>query len=687
MIFLYQFLNSLIGIEFKGHVPSQVNQFIGRNKDIQNILQHLQSNQLVLITGSPGIGKTGLAIEVAHRLRENNSSSIIDFINLRSIHSVETIISTILLAFSKTADDKPIEMLQNVLNSIKSEVVLIFDNTEDALTDNLKDKFLNAMKELLLKSTNLKLLCTSRVKFYLLGINCKEEVLQALEAENALSVIRTVLPDMCDEDARKLMDVCGCAPLALWIVTNLIKDGGYSPESVIKEISLNAAKPMEGYYLEYLPENCQLEVCINSSYVRLSTEMQNAFCCLSIFPSTFDADAAKAIIDVPNTERTLAGLKIRSFLSYDPATNLYSLHPYMRAFAKSCKEYDHQSTKLRFEMYYMEKLLALTNVYFSKDFIVAVREIRKEQANITEMLTLITKDKELYKTYRQLASILISRFIYMFISVECYVSFYTELVETATEKKDTRTQALAYFCLAYHHRYIEKFEKAIDMFMVAVSKYGRWGPDKFFIPTCHSNIAYCHCKLDNKEEATKHVTKSKKFLSQRKDGKQNLSLAILLSATASPLRRIAWFDESTKVGLAALQILEDVLGDHLDTARELHNLGVCLPRHAQTKDRKDKQRLSLLEESLKYSVRAGKIYENVIGNNSETAESMFLSGQLSFKLQKFQQSSDFFKKSLEINEELYGLESEKVTKAKYIKDMADNSLAIENLRLKSGNKT
>ena len=664
-----------------------MNQFIGRDKDIQNILQDLQSNQLVLITGSPGIGKTGLAIEVAHQLQEKNSSSIIDFIDLRSIHSVETIISTILLAFSKTADDKPVEMLQNVLKSIKSEVVLIFDNTEDALTDNLKDKFLSVMKELLVKSSNLKLLCTSRVKFYLLGVNCKEEILQALEMDNALSVIRAVLPDMCDEDARKLMDVCGCAPLALWIVTNLIKDGGYSPESVIKEISLNAAKPMDGYYLEYLPENCQLEACINSSYVRLTTEMQNAFCCLSIFPSTFDIEAAKAILNVPNTEHILAGLKLRSLLSYDPATNLYSLHPYMRAFAKSRKEYSHQNTRVRFEMHYIEKLLVLTETFFSKAFAVAVREIRKEQANMTEMLTLITKDKELYKTYRQLASRLISRFIYMFISVECYVSFYTELLETATKKKDTRTQALVHFCLAYHYRYIEQFEKAIDMFTVAFSKYGRWGPDKFFIPTCHSNIAYCHCKLREDEEATEHVKKSEKFLSQRKDEKQSLSMALLLSSTASPLHRIEHYEESIKAGLAALLLFKDVLGNHLDTARELHGMGVCYSRYATSKDQKDKQRLGLMEESLKYSIQAGQIYENVIGNNSETAESMFLSGLMSFRLQKFQQSSDFFKKSVEINEVLYGPESEKVTKAKYIKEMADNSLAVENMRLMTVNKT
>ena len=643
-------------------------------------MQDLQSNQLVLITGSPGIGKTGLAIEVAYQLKKKSASAIINFIDLRSIHCVDTIISKILLCFSKTAENQPVEILQNLLNSIQEEVFLILDNTEDVLTEQLKEKFLHLVKELLLKSTNLKLICTSRVKFLLMGINCKEEILNALENENAISVIHNIVPNLLSEDANKLITVCGSAPLPLWIVSNLIKDGGYSPEDIIKEISLNAEKPISSYYLEYLPENCQLEACIDSSYSRLSSELQNAFCCLSIFPSTFSIDAAKVVLSVPNVERNLASLKVRSLLCYDEASNLCSLHPYIRAFGKSRKEYDSKTTKLRFENHYVKVLLALTNTFFSRDFMAAIDQIQRDNANITEMLSLIVKDNELYETYK-LASLSVSRFIYMFITVECYVSFYTDLLEVATDKKDTKTQALANFCLGYHYRCIKQDEKAVDTFMISVSQYGRWGPDKFFVPTCHSYIAWCYALMHNKPEATKHVKKSKKFLSQRKTEDKSLSMAIFLNVTGNALDGLACCQESIEIGLQSLKILEDLLGNHLETARHLHNLGIRYSDLAKFKDGKQEQRPSF-EEALKYSVRAGKVYENVIGNKEETANSMFFSGLMNFNLQNFKESSVFFKKSLEIREVLYGPGSESVMKAKHIQQMADNKVAAEKMRVK-----
>ena len=639
-----------------------------------------------MITGSPGIGKTGLAIEVAHRLKRKSSSSIINFIDLQSIPSVEVIVSKILLCFLTKAENQPAEILHNVLNSIKGEVVLIFDNAEDALTDCLKDKFLRLVKELLTKSTNLKLLCTSRLKFHLLGINCKEEILQALETGSSMSIMLTIVPNLSKEDSTKLIAVCGSAPLPVWIVSNLIKDGGYAPEDIIKEIKSNAARPIKSYNLEYLPENCQLEACINSSYTRLSSDLQKAFCCLSIFPSTFDIDAAKSILTVADVERTLTALKVRSLLCYDEVSNLYYMHPYIRTFSKSCKGYDLNTTKLKFEKHFLEMLLTLASSYFSKDFMAAVQSIQRENYNITEMLTLITEDRVLYETYKQLADVKVTRFMYFFIPKECYISFYTELLDIATQKNDKRTQSLANFCLAYQLKDNTKDEEAISRLTVALSQYGKRGPDKFFVPICHSYIAWCQGLQGNESEAKKHVNKTKKFLHEKKNRGPNLSFTILLNVTANALDVNGCCEESVEVGLEALQISEDLLGEHTHTALHLHNLGARYLDLAKSRAGKDRQHF-YLEEALKYSVRAGRIYQSVFGNNEETADSMYLSGLISFKLQKFKKSSEFFKRSTEIQEILYGSDNEKVIKARYTQEMADNKVAAERMRLKMTTQT
>ncbi|MGE5643223.1 MAG: ATP-binding protein, partial [Byssovorax cruenta] len=56
--------------EIPNNLPLQLTTFIGREKEIEQIKKRLKKNRLVTLTGSGGVGKTRLAIQVASELLE-----------------------------------------------------------------------------------------------------------------------------------------------------------------------------------------------------------------------------------------------------------------------------------------------------------------------------------------------------------------------------------------------------------------------------------------------------------------------------------------------------------------------------------------------------------------------------------------------------------------------------------------
>ena len=55
---------------FPNNLPAQLSTFIGREKEVGQIKKYLEKHRLVTLTGSGGVGKTRLAIQVASELLE-----------------------------------------------------------------------------------------------------------------------------------------------------------------------------------------------------------------------------------------------------------------------------------------------------------------------------------------------------------------------------------------------------------------------------------------------------------------------------------------------------------------------------------------------------------------------------------------------------------------------------------------
>ena len=651
-----------VEIEYPSHIPLKINKFIGREKDTTEIIEKIKGSQLTVITGAPGIGKTSTAIQVSNKLLKSNPKLIVHLVDLRSIDSIETLIVKLLQCFDKTPEDNLIEQLCKFISFLKKDIFFILDNCEDLLTDDqLKDHFLSVTEELLLKCPKLKVLCTSRRKFCLTRINCQERNLLPLDMESASFFLTSNSSNLSNGDARNLAVLCGCAPLSLWIISKLVEDG-ISPHELTKEIDSSAIKPNIGaYHLDSLPSSSQLEACINSSYLRLSPKMQHAFCCLSVFPATFDLKAACVVIGVSEADQMLKSLKQLSLISYDVTSNRYSIHPYIRVFAKSRENFMKNNAAISFVRYYASLLQSLTKQYYSKDFKIATKIIQLENLNIIEMFRLIAEENELYEIYKQLADKFVVRFIHAFVPTKAYFSFYDCLLNEARRRKDTKSCFLIYFCMGYYYTAVSQPKEALHMFNSAVSEYGDENWDEMHLYACYSWMADCYSTVENHAEASKYVQKVDDFITEGSClSTSSLSKAFILTKAAIALYNLSFFDRSAEFSKQALQLWDELLGNHLDKARELHNLSRTL-LHLRKRN-----------ESLKCSVEASEIYTDVIGNHEETAHSLYSCGLISFCQRKFTQASTLFKRSIDAKEKICETKDNLYECAKLMHELADN---------------
>ena len=144
-------------------LPSPLFPLIGRAAEVESICALLLGEaRLVTLIGTPGVGKTRLALEVAHTLT-NHFSQGVCFVTLASVQNAEAVPGAIAAALGLTPTiDQPTEAAITA-HLAAHEILLVLDNCEHIL--EAADLF----GEWLATAPKLKLLCTSRIALDLYG--------------------------------------------------------------------------------------------------------------------------------------------------------------------------------------------------------------------------------------------------------------------------------------------------------------------------------------------------------------------------------------------------------------------------------------------------------------------------------------------------------------------------------------
>ncbi|CAI2377825.1 unnamed protein product [Moneuplotes crassus] len=198
-------------------VPSKIDNFVGRQKEMYDIIDHLSKNRLVSILGLSGIGKTTLARNIADHLkhRQRFRDGII-YVGLRGCESSQMFLANLSLIIRTEAEteieenktnDSDIEDRMLVHHFLKNkQILIILDNCEDPIGSD-EINFTSEIEKILDECSEVKFLLTSR-KALELKSNTKEMQfpLQSLTSEESLLCLLEKAPrKILEEEMKELL--------------------------------------------------------------------------------------------------------------------------------------------------------------------------------------------------------------------------------------------------------------------------------------------------------------------------------------------------------------------------------------------------------------------------------------------------------------------------------------------------
>lgn len=105
------------------NLPAMQGSFIGRDKDIDAIAEMLRAHRVVTLTGSPGVGKTRLAIEVGRRLLEDHPAGTW-FVEVSAGSSLRQIAASISIALGVTESAESLPRLMETIAARRGLLII-----------------------------------------------------------------------------------------------------------------------------------------------------------------------------------------------------------------------------------------------------------------------------------------------------------------------------------------------------------------------------------------------------------------------------------------------------------------------------------------------------------------------------------------------------------------------------------
>ena len=306
-----------------------VSDFVGREKEIEalvNALRKGESAGISGISGMGGIGKTELSLLVANRLRPEYADAQL-FIDMRgtdekplpAADALAACVRAFVGADAKLPEDLD-ELIKLYRHSLDGKRALI-------LLDNAAD---SAQVRPLMPPTGCALLVTSRETLALPGM--KRLTLEQLHPQEARDLLTRIAPRTPPDIADRICYLCGYLPLAiraagsLLDITTDLDPAAYASQLHDERERLKLIGK-EGVDLD-------VEASFELSYARLQPETARVFRQLAVFPTSFDAPAEEEICQ-DTGHAHLSNLLRRNLVLYNTETARYRLHDLARLFADS----------------------------------------------------------------------------------------------------------------------------------------------------------------------------------------------------------------------------------------------------------------------------------------------------------------------------------------------------------------
>lgn len=387
----------------RGNLPRPLTSFVGRAREKDQVVELLQSERLVILLGSGGIGKTRLSIEIGRRCLDQFKHGVWQ-VQLDAVTEPAEVIPAIARVF-EIRETTHVSVEQRLFEFLEElEMLIIFDNCE-----HLVEACRDAAVRLLSRCPGLKLLATSRIvldtgaesivmvpalSYPRLSpdVPLKFTVDEALERYEALQLLVARGKSASSKFApseQNLHALCRIAervdgiPLALELAASLFRT--HTPAEVSEDLAL-IDTPAPGA----VPRHKTLRSTLDWSYRLLTFPEKALFARLSVFPGEFSAEGAEAVasadLEVEQVRGLLSNLVDRSLvLAEDGGKQMrYRLLDTCRLYAleilqKAGKSADTRNAFLSYMGSVAERLY---EIELSHDVVRWLENIRPERENI-----------------------------------------------------------------------------------------------------------------------------------------------------------------------------------------------------------------------------------------------------------------------------------------------------------------
>jgi predicted ATPase/transcriptional regulator with XRE-family HTH domain len=302
-------------------LPRPRTPLLGRDRELTAIAAYVTTHQiqLITVTGPPGVGKTRLAIEVAHAYRAQTGHEVL-YVALEELATPALVLTSLAHAIGVQSSDA--NLLSQIVRLLAGRTLLcVLDTIEhsDALSP-LLNTLIGTLPEL-------QILVTSRNVLGIYG----EQVLRLPPLD--LPDTRRVVPLTAAlqspavalfsararaADGQFTLDNTNCTavcelcvaldgiPLAVELVAAQV--ALLTPAEILNELQhggQSASRPWQQRMLAH-----PMRAAIERTYQQLHPASQLLFCTLGVFHATFTLDALEQIVDVPTPTAPLGTLAL-----------------------------------------------------------------------------------------------------------------------------------------------------------------------------------------------------------------------------------------------------------------------------------------------------------------------------------------------------------------------------------------
>ena len=379
--------------------PSQ--NFFGRDREIKEVMRLIdfhrsyQDIHVINIIGSPGFGKSTLAIHVGHQMVRKNV--VVHYINLADFPdkpSVKQVLPEKVLESSQiSAKSADLDRLVRWASDRFWYNLIILDNCDHVVQIQRED-FQLTLERLVETSKNVKVLMTSRVEL-VINPYSKSYLIHELSTEAACKVLeygeQHGQVQLTNAQKLRVANKTGNVPLAISIFKSLLdRVGAPPPEHLIRELEspIKALSPPDFQ----LRRQVNATLCMSYNYLRPKLQVMSRQ--LTLFPGSFSREAGVVVLSNgsqsdrvrKDIEESLTSLVRSSLIQYNQRKDRYQYHQLIKEYFLHIS--NHNDTITLYPAYYIHyaTLLNIARASFSQNFEVAIAIIESDRHNFHHLL-------------------------------------------------------------------------------------------------------------------------------------------------------------------------------------------------------------------------------------------------------------------------------------------------------------